>query len=46
MIIENKNTEILCMANDFCKFFDAQMKKYTIKHRGSINNIIINDVES
>lgn len=31
MITENKITEIFCMADDFCKFFDAQMLKYTIK---------------
>jgi len=26
MIIENKVTEIFCMADDFCKFFDAMTK--------------------
>ena len=31
MIIENKITEIFCIADDFCKVFDAQMEKYTIK---------------
>ena len=28
MITEDKVTEIFCMADDFCKFFDAMMAKY------------------
>ena len=31
MIIEDKVTELFCMADDFCKFFDAMMAKYTLK---------------
>lgn len=31
MIAEDKITEIFCMADDFCKFFDAMMVKYTLK---------------
>lgn len=31
MITEDKVTEICCMADDFCKFFDAQMEKHTIQ---------------
>ena len=31
MIIEDKITEIFCMADDFCKFFDDMMSKYTLK---------------
>ena len=31
MITEDKVTELFCMADDFCKFFDAQMRKYTLK---------------
>ena len=31
MITEDKITEFFCMADDFCKVFDAQMKKYTIQ---------------
>ena len=30
MITEDKVTEIFCIADDFCKVFDAQMEKYTI----------------
>ena len=30
MITENKIIEIFCMANDFCKFFDTMMTKYTL----------------
>ncbi len=30
MITESKVTELFCMADDFCKFFDAMMEKYTI----------------
>ena len=26
MITEDKVTELFCMANDFCKFFDAMME--------------------
>lgn len=31
MITEDKVTELFFMADDFCKFFDAMMKKYTLK---------------
>ena len=31
MITEDKDTEIFCIADDFCKVFDAQMEKYTFK---------------
>ena len=31
MITESKVMELFCMADDFCKFFDAMMKKYTLK---------------
>jgi len=31
MITEDKVTEIFCMADDFCKFFDALMARYTIR---------------
>lgn len=31
MITEDKVTEIFFMADEFCKFFDAMMLKYTIK---------------
>ena len=31
MITEDKITEIFCIADDFCKVFDAQMAKYTFK---------------
>ena len=31
LITENKVTEIFCIADDFCKVFDAQMAKYTFK---------------
>ena len=31
MITEDKVTELFCMADDFCKFFDAMLKKYTLK---------------
>lgn len=29
MFTEDNVTEIFCIADDFCKFFDAQMKKYS-----------------
>lgn len=31
MITEDKDTEIFCIADDFCKFYDAMMAKNTIK---------------
>ena len=34
MITEDKVTEIFCVADDFCKVFDAQMAKYTFKAEG------------
>ena len=34
MITEDKVTEIFCMADDFCKFFDAMTAKYTLKPTG------------
>ena len=34
MITEDKVTEIFCIADDFCKVFDAQMAKYTFKSEG------------
>lgn len=41
IITEDKVTEIFCIADDFCKVFDAQMGKYTIKSnmKGSIMKI-------
>lgn len=43
MITEDKFTKLFCMADDFCKFFDAMVAKYTLKsdkkrryHRDSI----------
>ena len=33
MFTEDKVTEIFCMADDFCKFFDTMMAKYTIKEQ-------------
>lgn len=31
MISEDKVTEIFCIADGFCKFFDIQMEKYTLE---------------
>ena len=31
MFTENKVTEIFCIADDFCKLYDAMMAKYTVK---------------
>lgn len=31
MITESKVIELFCMADDFCKFFDAMTAKYTFK---------------
>ena len=31
MLAESKVTELFCMADDYCKFFDAMMEKYTLK---------------
>ena len=37
MITEDKITEIFCMADDFCKLFDAITAKYTLKPTGKRN---------
>ena len=34
MITEDKTTEIFCMADDFCKLFDAITAKYALKPIG------------
>ena len=34
MITANKVTEIFCMADNFCKFFDTMTAKYTLKPTG------------
>ena len=34
MITEDKVTEVFCIADDFCKFFDAMKAKYTLKPIG------------
>lgn len=31
MVTEDKVTELFCMTDDFCKFFDSMMAKYTLK---------------
>lgn len=31
MITESKVIELFCIADDFCKFFDVIMAKYTLK---------------
>ena len=41
MITEDKVTEIFCMADDFCKFFDAMTAKYMLKPTGNRNIIEI-----
>ena len=37
MITENNITEIFCLADDFCKYFSSELKKYQLsdgkKHR-------------
>ena len=42
MITEDKVTEIFCMADDFCKFFDAMTAKYTLnlQEKGNIIEIL------
>ncbi len=34
MLTEDKVTELFCMADDFCKFFDTMMAKYTLQTHG------------
>lgn len=31
ILTDDKVTEIFCIADDFCKVFDSQMEKYTLK---------------
>ena len=35
MFTESKVIEIFCLADDFCKFFDALLDRYSIKEEGS-----------
>ena len=32
MLTDDKVTELFCMADDFCKFFDSQMEKYSVRN--------------
>ena len=34
MVTKDKTTEIFCMADDFCKFFDGMTEKYALKPTG------------
>lgn len=40
MITEGKITDFFCIAYDFCKVFDAQMTKYTVKAEKKRNSIM------
>ena len=42
MITEDKVAEIFCVADDFCKFFDAMTAKYTLKPTGKISSKLYN----
>ena len=42
MITEDKVTEIFCIVDDFCKFFDAMTAKYTLKPTGKISSKLYN----
>ncbi len=41
MITKDKVIEIFCMADDFCKFFDAMMAKYTLTPSKSGNITVL-----
>ena len=41
MITEDKVTETFCIADDFCKFFDAMMIKYALNCNKNGNIIIM-----
>ena len=34
MVAEDKVTEIFCVADDFCIFFDVMVVRYTLKPTG------------
>ena len=38
MFTDDKLTEIFCLADDFCKFFDSQVKKYTLADQSGSEN--------
>ena len=38
MFTDDKITEIFCLADDFCKFFDSQVKKYTLTDQSDREN--------
>lgn len=35
MFTDNKVTEIYCLADDFCKFFDSLLKRYSLSEVSS-----------
>ena len=41
MLTADKITELFCMADDFCKFFDKMTAKYTLKSnmKGSLMSV-------
>ncbi len=42
MLTEDKITELFCIADDFCKFFDAMMAKWSVQPQGLIIVFFIN----
>ena len=44
MITEDKVTELFCIADDFCNFFDTLMEKYTIKNAKKRNFLNSSDL--
>ena len=40
MVSTDKITEIFCMADDFCRFFDAMMEKYDVANLKDGYNIV------
>ena len=41
MLTADKITELFCMADDFCKFFDKMTEKYTLKSENKRATIVI-----
>ena len=39
MLFDGKITEIFCMADDFCKFFNETVKRHTLEENDGNDNV-------
>lgn len=46
MLLDDKVIEIICMSNDFSKFFDAMMEKHTLEEPSDRIFDMLNAIEN